>query len=118
VLGEVGKLPDIFTELEISFFLLRRLLGVKLEGGDEKKKKGSKVEKLAKGEILMVNIGSTSTGARILQVKGDLAKVVLTAPVCSSEGEKLALSRRVDRHWRLIGWGQIRRGKVIGSDEE
>jgi len=61
----------------------------------------------------MVNIGSTSTGARILQVKGDLAKVVLTAPVCSQEGEKLALSRRVDKHWRLIGWGKIRRGTSI-----
>jgi HD-like signal output (HDOD) protein len=27
VLGEVGALPDVFTELEINFFLLRRLLG-------------------------------------------------------------------------------------------
>jgi translation initiation factor 2 subunit 3 len=65
VLGEVGKLPEIFTELEISFFLLRRLLGVKMEG--DKKKQG-KIKKLASGEILMVNIGSTSTGARILKV--------------------------------------------------
>eukprot|EP00003_Mantamonas_plastica_P021102 TRINITY_DN3409_c0_g1_i5.p1 TRINITY_DN3409_c0_g1~~TRINITY_DN3409_c0_g1_i5.p1 ORF type:complete len:495 (-),score=163.69 TRINITY_DN3409_c0_g1_i5:253-1737(-) len=29
VLGAVGSLPDIYTELEISFFLLRRLLGKK-----------------------------------------------------------------------------------------
>jgi len=66
----------------------------------------------------MVNIGSTSTGARILQVKADLAKVVLTVPVCSSEGEKLALSRRVDKHWRLIGWGKIRQGtKIVQSSE-
>lgn len=114
VLGESGKLPDIFTELEISYFLLRRLLGVKTEGTD--KKKSGKIKKLAKGEILMVNIGSTSTGARILQVKGDLAKVVLTAPVCSSEGEKLAISRRVEKHWRLIGWGKIRKGTKIVSD--
>jgi len=112
VLGECGKLPDIFTELEISYFLLRRLLGVKTEGD---KKKGGKIKKLEKGEILMVNIGSTSTGARILHVKGDLAKVVLTAPVCSSEGEKLALSRRVDKHFRLIGWGKIRKGTKIVS---
>ena len=105
VLGDVASLPDIFSELEISFFLLRRLLGVKQEGD---KKKGEKIKKLEKGEILMVNIGSTSTGARILQVKGDLAKVVLTSPVCTSEGEKLALSRRVDKHWRLIGWGKVR----------
>jgi len=112
VLGEVGKLPEIFSELEISFFLLRRLLGVKTDG--DKKKQG-KITKLTKGEILMVNIGSTSTGARILQVKGDLAKVVLTSPVCSQEGEKLALSRRVEKHWRLIGWGKIRRGTKISD---
>jgi translation initiation factor 2 subunit 3 len=39
VLGAVGALPDIYTELTISFFLLRRLLGVKTEG----EKKGAKV---------------------------------------------------------------------------
>jgi len=118
VLGEVGKLPDIFTELEISFFLLRRLLGVKTDGD---KKKETKIKKLSKDEILMVNIGSTSTGARVTSVKGDLAKVSLTTPVCTQEGEKLALSRRVDKHWRLIGWGKIRKGARIispGSREE
>lgn len=112
VLGSVGNLPPVFTELEISFFLLRRLLGVKTDGD----KKQGKIKKLSKGEILMVNIGSTSTGARILAIKNDLAKVVLTAPVCTSEGEKLALSRRVDKHWRLIGWGKIRRGTQISAD--
>jgi len=112
VLGAVGKLPAIFSELEISFFLLRRLLGVKTDGDA---KKQIKIKKLTKGEILMVNIGSTSTGARVLAVKNDLAKVVLTAPVCTKEGEKLALSRRVDKHWRLIGWGKIRRGTEIAA---
>merc|ERR1712122_245724 len=48
VLGAVGALPDIFTELEISYFLLRRLLGVKTEGD----KKGAKVQKLSKNEML------------------------------------------------------------------
>eukprot|EP00808_Paulinella_micropora_P025807 g45038.t1 len=108
VLGEVGKLPETFTELEISYFLLRRLLGVKAESSkDGEAKKKSKVKRLQKGEILMVNIGSTSTGARIIGVERDVAKVALTSPVCTSEGEKLALSRRVDKHWRLIGWGKI-----------
>ncbi len=110
VLGIGSELPEIFSELEISFFLLRRLLGVKTDGD---KKRAEKIKKLSPGEILMVNIGSTSTGARIVQVKGDLAKVILTAPVCTQEGEKLALSRRVDKHWRLIGWGKIRKGTKI-----
>ncbi len=39
VLGAVGALPDIYVELEISYFLLRRLLGVRTEGD----KKGAKV---------------------------------------------------------------------------
>jgi len=113
VLGEVGKLPDIFTELEINFFLLRRLLGVKTDG-----EKQSRVQKLAKGEVLMVNIGSTSTGGRVLAVKQDLAKIVLIQPVCTQEGEKIALSRRVEKHWRLIGWGQIMRGSTIPSSKD
>uniref|UniRef100_A0A5S6QRG8 protein-synthesizing GTPase n=1 Tax=Trichuris muris TaxID=70415 RepID=A0A5S6QRG8_TRIMR len=109
VLGAVGTLPEIFTEIEISYFLLRRLLGVRTEGD----RKAAKVQKLAKNEILMVNIGSLSTGGRVIGVKSDLAKISLTNPVCTGEGEKIALSRRIDKHWRLIGWGKIRRGVTI-----
>ncbi|KAF0312739.1 Eukaryotic translation initiation factor 2 subunit 3, Y-linked [Amphibalanus amphitrite] len=109
VLGAVGALPDIFTELEISLFLLRRLLGVRTEGD----KKGARVQKLTKNEVLMVNIGSLSTGCRVLAIKADLAKISLTSPVCTEVGEKIALSRRVEKHWRLIGWGEIRRGVTV-----
>lgn len=116
VLGTPGNLPKIYTELEIQVFLLKRLLGVRMEG-DEKRQ--TKVSKLTKNELLMVNIGSLSTGGRVAAVKADLAKIVLTQPVCTSVGEKIALSRRVARHWRLIGWGQINKGvsiKIAGDD--
>jgi translation initiation factor 2 subunit 3 len=113
VLGLRGKLPDVYSEIEISYYLLRRLLGVKTSDGG----KQAKVQKLAKAEILMVNIGSTATGGRVSAVKGDLAKIALTQPVCTEEGEKIALSRRVDKHWRLIGWGQIRKGTKIEVNE-
>ena len=109
VLGLKAHLPDVFIEVEISFYLLRRLLGVKTSEGS----KQAKVQKLQKQEILMVNIGSTATGGKVLAVKADLAKILLTQPVCTMEGEKIALSRRVDKHWRLIGWGQIRRGARV-----
>jgi translation initiation factor 2 subunit 3 len=110
VLGLVGRLPNIYTELEINYFLLRRLLGVKTT---EENRKLTKVQKLAKGEMLMVNIGSTSTGCKVLNVKGDMAKILLTTPCCTEVGEKMALSRRIDKQWRLIGWGQITRGATI-----
>ena len=54
----MGTLPSMFIQIDITYFLLRRLLGVRMEGD----KKAQKVQKLAKGELLMVNIGSLSTG--------------------------------------------------------
>lgn len=60
------------------------------------------VQKLSKNEVLMVNIGSLSTGGRVIAVKADLAKVGLTNPVCTEIGEKIALSRRVEKHWRYV----------------
>nr|CAD7586463.1 unnamed protein product [Timema genevievae] len=98
VLGAVGALPQIFIELEISYYLLKRLLGVRMEGD----KKGAKVQKLSKNEVLLVNIGSLSTGGRVLATKADLAKISLTNPVCTEIGEKIALSRRVEKHWRWV----------------
>jgi len=109
VLGKKGQLPAVFSEIEISYYLLRRLLGVKTSDGG----KQAKVQKLSKGEVLMVNIGSTATGGRVNAVKGELAKINLTQPVCTEEGEKIALSRRVDNHFRLIGWGEIRKGQQV-----
>ncbi len=116
VLGLKDHLPEVFTEIEISYYLLRRLLGVKTDGS-----KQERVKKLDKGEMLMVNIGSTSTGGKVVKVyeaekgeKGEpIARINLTQPVCTQENEKIALSRRVDKHWRLIGWGEIRKGNRI-----
>lgn len=71
------------------------------------------VPKLSKNEVLLVNIGSLSTGGRVLATRADLAKISLTNPVCTEIDEKIALSRRVEKHWRLIGWGQIRGGETI-----
>jgi len=110
VLGHPGKLPHIFIEIEVKFYLLRRLLGVKTEGDS----KAGKVAKLKKGEVLMVNIGSTAAGGRVLGIKdGDSAKVALTNPVCTQVDDKVALSRRIEKHWRLIGWGSIIKGTTV-----
>ncbi|CAO2618144.1 Eukaryotic translation initiation factor 2 subunit 3, Y-linked, partial [Lemmus lemmus] len=56
-----------------------------------------KVQKLSKNEV---NIGSLSTGGRVSAVKADLGKIILTNPVCTEVGEKIALSRLVEKHWR------------------
>ncbi|TVU50496.1 hypothetical protein EJB05_01868, partial [Eragrostis curvula] len=72
VLGEVGSLPDVFIELEVT--------GVRTSETE----RASRVSKLAKAKILMVNIGSMSTGSRVVAVKNDLAKLQLTSSGCTS----------------------------------
>ncbi|KAK4697963.1 translation initiation factor 2 subunit 3, partial [Lecanoromycetidae sp. Uapishka_2] len=108
VLGLKGRLPSIYIELEVSFVLLRRLLGVKTADG-----KQAKVDKLSKAEVLQVNIGSTATYAKIINVKKDAAKIQLMSPACTEIGEKIALSRKFDKHWRLIGWANIVAGVTL-----
>lgn len=111
VLGLRGSLPSVFTSIKVSFSLLRRLLGLSALGG-----KKVKVAKLTKGEALMVNVGSTSTGGKVQSVKGGTAVVELVQPVCTTVGEKIALSRKVEKNWRLIGWGEIAAGTEAEVD--
>jgi translation initiation factor 2 subunit 3 len=113
VLGAKGSLPDIFVDIDVRFYLLKKLLGVKTADGE----KAAKVSKLVKGEMLMANIGSTSVGARVMEctlaeesrdgavVKKSsegVVKLSLTQPVCTQANEKVALSRRIEGHWRCV----------------
>jgi translation initiation factor 2 gamma subunit (eIF-2gamma) len=40
------------------------------------------------GEILMVNVGSTATGGKVVSVlkEGSVCKITLTSPVCTQVG--------------------------------
>jgi len=114
VIGSEGSLPPIYTTIELQYNLMRRLLGVRTEG----RSKGAKVENLAKNEVLLVNIGSLSAGGRVSAIRDTKkdqgtdkrAKVVLNSAVCTEVGEKVAISRKINKHWRLIGWGTIKGG--------
>lgn len=113
VLGHREQLPKVYVSIKIQYFLMRRLLGVKAAQGD----KGAKVSKMKADERLMVNIGSTSTIAKITEVGKDTATLALAQPVCTEVGaamrSKIALSRQIDRNWRLIGWGSVIDGEFI-----
>ncbi|KAL7716168.1 protein-synthesizing GTPase [Entamoeba marina] len=92
VAGTVGSLPPVYVELQIKFYLLARLLGVKSEEGDA-----------------MVN-HCTHGGCKVMALKDELALISLMKPVCTTVGAKVALSRKIDRRWRLIGWGDVVKG--------
>ncbi|CAF3050955.1 unnamed protein product [Rotaria socialis] len=109
VLGEAGSLSRIYIEITAKYSLLKRVVGVQSDSSN----RSTKINKLSENEVLLINIGSLSTGGRVLRVKSDLVKIQLTKPVCADINEKLALSRRIDGHSRLIGWGEIQTGKEI-----
>ena len=106
VLGSVGYLPDVYNTLEISYHLFRRYFGFK----QENKEIINKIRKFHVKENLMLNVGSTSTIGRVVAVKDDLVKIKLSTPVCTDLNVKVSLSRRIEHHWRLIGWGNVRKG--------
>lgn len=108
VLGIPNHMPDIFHQLELNYFLLQRLLGVKTTNNQY-----VQVDSLEKNEALMVNIGSLTISGTITAIKEDLCKIKLSQPACASINDKVSLSRCVDKHWRLIGWGVIIRGNKI-----
>lgn len=61
------------------------------------------VGEIKKGETLLVNVGSTAVGARVNHVTGttgDQISFELMNPVCSEIGEKIAISRRIEKSWR------------------
>lgn len=40
-------------------------------------------------------------------------KIQLTNPICTSIGEKVAFSRRIEKKHRLIGYGTIKTGTTM-----
>lgn len=40
-------------------------------------------------------------------------KIQLSNPICTSVGEKVAFSRRIEKKFRLIGYGTIKTGVTM-----
>ena len=107
VLGHFNKLPEIYNNIFVSFKLLKRLIG--------QVETSVSFTEFSKNEILMLNICSSSTGGKIIRKKNNLVEFQLTTPICCEFGDKVTLSKRIDKHWRLIGWGIFRGGEKYKS---
>jgi translation initiation factor 2 subunit 3 len=109
IIGHPGSMPEVLIEIEVAYFLLKRLLGVRsgATAGDGEGR--NKVSSLKQDEFLMINVGSQSLGGKVVIVKKDSVRIEFQKPVCANLGDKIAMSRRVDNNFRLIGWGEIKR---------
>jgi len=104
-------MPEVLSEIDVTYYLLKRLLGVRaaqnIASTDGERK--NRVSSLKSDEILIINVGSQSLAGKVLNVKKDVVRIEFTKPVCANIGDKIAMSRRVDNNFRLIGWGEIKK---------
>ncbi|MCX6657023.1 MAG: translation initiation factor IF-2 subunit gamma [Candidatus Bathyarchaeota archaeon] len=98
LLGKPGTLPTVKDELALK---------VKLFGSVVGSKEQEKVASIAKGEKLLINVGTAKTMADVTLVKKDYLEAKLSIPICGEETDRVALSRRIDGRWRLIGAGAL-----------
>ncbi len=93
-----GSLPEISNNIKIKTKLFEEVLGL----GEHKK-----VEPLKTREMLMLSVNTTITVGSIEKIKDDEIQLSLNIPVVALKNDNVGIARNIDRHWRLIGWGEI-----------
>ena len=103
IIGHQGSMPQVFIEIDVKTTILKRVVGTRADASN-------KIQSIQEDEVLLINIGSTSCGGNVVRVNGKEARITLSKFVCAEIGDKISLSRKMDRNFRLIGWGEIAAG--------
>lgn len=99
LVGRPGQLPPVLDTFDLSMCLLKRAVGTV----DEKN-----VEPLKTNEPLMLTVGTATTVGIISELRPNWIRVKLKLPVCADQGQRIAVSRRIEGKWHLIGYGEIK----------
>jgi translation initiation factor 2 subunit 3 len=102
IVGRPGQLPPVLDSFDLSMCLLKRAVGTV----DEKN-----VDPLKTNEPLMLTVGTATTVGIISELRPDWIRVKLKLPVCADQGQRIAVSRRIEGKWHLIGYGEIKSTK-------
>jgi translation initiation factor 2 subunit 3 len=100
VVGRINELPPVWDNFKLSVNLLKRVVGTIEEKA---------VEKIKTNEPLMLTIGTATTVGVVKEAHNNIVIVQLKLPVCAEEGQRIAISRRIDGRWHLIGYGDIQK---------
>jgi translation initiation factor 2 subunit 3 len=98
VVGKVGKMPKVISKLMVKPQLMERVVG------SETKKE---VDNLRLNEALMLVVGTAATVGVITRLHGDEIEMELKRPVVAEKGQRIAIGRRVENKWRLIGYAEV-----------
>jgi translation initiation factor 2 subunit 3 len=98
VVGKPGKLPKSIEKMMVTPHLMERVVGSETKGT---------VENLRLKEPLMLVVGTAATVGVISRLHGDAIELELKRPVVAEEGQRIAIGRRVENKWRLIGHAEV-----------
>ncbi|MFX0015577.1 MAG: translation initiation factor IF-2 subunit gamma [Promethearchaeota archaeon] len=102
VVGYPEELPPVWNLLELDRHLLERVVGSEVQ---------TLVHDIELNENLMLSVATAKTVGKVTKTSKKGIQVDLRLPVCAELGTRVAISRQIDRRWRLIGWGVIEGGK-------
>jgi translation initiation factor 2 subunit 3 len=99
LVGRPGTLPPVLSEVSLDVQLFETVVG---------SREMERVALVARGENLLLNVGTAKTMGSVTRVSKEYLEASLTIPVCGEEGDRVAISRRVGSRWRLIGIGTLK----------
>ncbi len=97
LVGKPGTLPEILKEIELKVNLLDNVIGSEVQ---------MKVQPLKHGEKLLLVVGTEKTAGTVTKILKNSTIIKLTPPICPPEDFIYAISRIINRRYRLIGYGE------------
>ncbi len=98
IVGKPGALPEVLTEVELKVNLLERVIGTEMQ---------IKVIELKHNEKLLLVVGTEKTAGTVTKILKNSFILKLNPPICIPENFIFAISRIINRRYRLIGYGKI-----------
>ncbi|HTY47217.1 MAG TPA: translation initiation factor IF-2 subunit gamma [Methanomassiliicoccales archaeon] len=99
VVGKPGTLPPVLHKFIMTTKLLERVVGSAVDLA---------VDNIKTNEPLMLSVGTATTVGVVTSARGDESEVALKIPVCAEKSQRVAISRKIQGKWRLIGFGILK----------
>ncbi|MBY9003741.1 MAG: translation initiation factor IF-2 subunit gamma [Candidatus Lokiarchaeota archaeon] len=97
LVGELDSLPEVISEVELEVKLLERVIGTEDQ---------IKVHDLRHNEKLLLVVGTEKTAGTVIKILKNSYILTLSPPICLPEDFIFAVSRMINRRYRLIGYGK------------
>jgi len=96
VVSLVGKLPESTTSIKISDNLFPEVVGAVTN---------MPITPIKPSETLLLSINTSMTLGIVKRIGKN--EVTLKVPIIPFKGDNVAISRNINNHWRLIGYGEV-----------